>query len=80
MSVTEWLRLRRLQHSYDLLASPRHAARSITEIAYSMGFSSSSHFSNLFRAEFGVRPSDVRGTAFPPGPSSKASPIADGTA
>lgn len=61
MSASEWLRLRRLQRCYDLLSSPEHATRSITEIAYSMGFSSSSHFSNLFRAQFGLRPSDVRG-------------------
>ena len=61
MSASEWLRLRRLQRSYDLLSSSRYAAQSITEIAYSMGFNSSSHFSNLFRAQFGVRPSDVRG-------------------
>jgi AraC-like DNA-binding protein len=60
MSVSEWLRLRRLQRCHDLLSSPQHATRSITEIAYSMGFGSSSHFSNLFRAQFGVRPSDVR--------------------
>jgi AraC-like DNA-binding protein len=63
MSVSEWLRLRRLQRCRELLASPRHASLSITEIAYSMGFSSSSHFSNLFRAQFNVRPSDVRGTS-----------------
>jgi AraC-like DNA-binding protein len=63
MSASEWLRLRRLQRCHDLLSSPRHATRSITEIAYSMGFSSSSHFSNLFRAQFGVRPSDVRGVS-----------------
>lgn len=63
MSVSEWLWHRRLQRCRELLASPRHANRSITEIAYSMGFVSSSHFSNLFRAQFNVRPSDVRGTA-----------------
>ena len=39
--------------------SPAAPDRSITEIAYSMGFSSSSHF--LFRGHFGLRPSDVRG-------------------
>jgi AraC-like DNA-binding protein len=61
MSVSEWLRMRRLQRCYELLTSPEHATRSITDIAYSVGFSSSSHFSNLFRAAFGVRPSDVRG-------------------
>ena len=65
MSVSGWLRLRRLQRCHDLLTSPRNANRSITEIAYSMGFSSSSHFSNLFRAQFHVRPSDVRGTSGP---------------
>jgi AraC-like DNA-binding protein len=63
MSVSEWLRLRRLQRCHDLLRSPRNANRSITEIAYSMGFVSSSHFSNLFRAQYNVRPSDVRGTS-----------------
>ena len=61
MSASEWMRLRRLQRSYDLISSSRCAAQSITEIAYSMGFNSSSHFSNLFRAQFGMRPSDVRG-------------------
>ena len=60
MSVSEWLRSRRLQKCYDLLTSRRNAHRSITEIAFSMGFSSSSHFSNLFRAQFHMRPSDVR--------------------
>jgi AraC-like DNA-binding protein len=66
-SVSEWLRFRRLQECYDLLMSPRHANQSITEIAYSMGFSSSSHFSNLFRAQFNARPSDVRGASVAPG-------------
>ena len=59
-SVSEWLRSRRLQRCHDLLRSPRNANQSITDIAYSMGFSSSSHFSNLFRARFDLRPSDVR--------------------
>jgi AraC-like DNA-binding protein len=63
MSASEWLRLRRLQRCHDLLTAPQHAHQSITEIAYSMGFSSSSHFSNLFRAHFDMRPSDVRGAA-----------------
>jgi AraC-like DNA-binding protein len=63
MSASEWLRLRRLQRCHDLLIAPQHAHQSITEIAYSMGFSSSSHFSNLFRTHFHMRPSDVRGAA-----------------
>jgi AraC-like DNA-binding protein len=32
----------------------------LTEIAYLVGFNSSSHFSTMFRRKFGVRPSDVR--------------------
>jgi AraC-like DNA-binding protein len=71
MSASEWLRMRRLQRCYDMLSSPQHATQSITEIAYSMGFSSSSHFSNLFRAQFGLRPSDVRGTPVAPSLSRK---------
>ena len=63
MSVSEWIWLRRLQRCRDLLASTRNADLSITEIAYSMGFSSSSHFSNRFRALFNMRPSDVRGAS-----------------
>ena len=34
--------------------------RSLTEIAYRVGFNSSSHFSTMFRRKFGIRPSDVR--------------------
>jgi AraC-like DNA-binding protein len=73
MSASEWLRLRRLQRCHDLLTSPQQARRSITEIAYSMGFSSSSHFSNLFRAHFNARPSDVRGAAVAAHPPSGVS-------
>lgn len=79
-SVSEWLRLRRLQRCRELLASPRHATHSITEIAYSMGFSSSSHFSNLFRAQFGLRPSDARGGRGSATGSRKASAPSDGSA
>lgn len=63
MTASDWLRLRRLQRCYDLLTSPQHLNLSITDIAFSMGFSSSSHFSNLFRAQFKVRPSDIRAAA-----------------
>lgn len=60
MTVSDWLRSRRLERCRDLLMSPQHTAKSITEIAFSLGFSSSSHFSNLFRKNFNLRPSDVR--------------------
>ena len=34
--------------------------RTLTEIAYRVGFNSSSHFSTKFHRKFGVRPSDVK--------------------
>jgi len=60
MSPSDWIWSRRLERCYDLLAAPGAADRSVTDIAYSAGFSSSSHFSNLFKARFGLRPTDLR--------------------
>lgn len=37
------------------------SSRSLTDIAGDLGFSSASHFSNAFRARFGVPPSSLRG-------------------
>jgi AraC-like DNA-binding protein len=59
-SVSSWIWTRRLERSYDMLLSGGHDAPSLTEIAYRVGFSSSSHFSTVFRRKFGVRPSDVK--------------------
>ena len=80
VTASEWLRLRRLQRCYDLLCSPENSAQSITEIAYSAGFNSSSHFSNLFRAQFGVRPSDVRGESVEGCLTRRTSLLTDGAA
>jgi AraC-like DNA-binding protein len=80
MSVSEWVRMRRLQRCYEQLTSPLHRTRSVTEIAYAMGFSSSSHFSNLFRSHFGLRPTDVRGNTGGPESSRDNSLLADSNA
>jgi len=46
----------------------RHADRTISEIAFAWGFSSSAHFSRSFRKRFGVTPSEFRrGDRAPPG-------------
>lgn len=58
MSASDWLWSRRLQRSYDHLA--RGDERSITSIAFDNGFSSSAHFSTMFRRKYGLRPSDLR--------------------
>jgi AraC-like DNA-binding protein len=57
MSVSEWIWHRRLQLSYDEIA--KADGRSITEIAFDHGFSSSAHFSTMFRRRYGITPRDV---------------------
>ncbi|MBR0703803.1 helix-turn-helix domain-containing protein [Bradyrhizobium sp. 62B] len=60
MSVSEWILNRRLQRCYDALMRPELRTLSVTEIAYRLGFSSSSHFSTVFRRKFGHSPSELR--------------------
>lgn len=59
-SVSHWIWNRRLERSFDMLLKGGSDALSLTQIAYLVGFSSSSHFSTMFRRKFGIRPSDVR--------------------
>lgn len=59
-SFTRKVRERRLLQAYRLLGSPDHAASSISEIAYSVGFGDLSYFNRRFRDRFGKRPGDVR--------------------
>lgn len=48
---------RRIAHAKDLL---RHTDKSVTEIALECGFSSSSHFANVFRREVGATAGSYR--------------------
>jgi AraC family transcriptional regulator len=52
-----WLLRRRVERAIELLTRTR---RSITEIALSCGFSSSQHFSTVFKAQEGCTPTDFR--------------------
>ena len=54
-------------HEYIIHVKVRHASQllletdmSITEIAYSLGFHDSSHFSSVFQARTGMKPSELR--------------------
>jgi AraC-like DNA-binding protein len=60
VSVSEWILDRRLQRCYDVLTRPELRSLSVTEVAYRLGFSSSSHFSTVFRRKFGHSPSELR--------------------
>ena len=64
-SASEWIWDRRLQLCYDEIA--KGDGRLITTIAYEHGFSSSAHFSTMFRRKYGVSPRDVaRAASLPP--------------
>lgn len=74
LSDTIW-RLR-LEHCRRDLHSPACAWKSITEIAYSWGFSSSTHFSKAFKEAYGTSPKVYRMTAGGEGAAAEMSEIA----
>ena len=54
------IRARRLEQCRNDLADPRLRGKTITETAFSWGFSDSAHFSRSFRKQFGVCPRAFR--------------------
>jgi AraC-like DNA-binding protein len=60
LTPTEYLKVCRLQAARRLLSSAAFADRSITEIAFECGFTSSAHFSTEFRKCFGKSPRSFR--------------------
>ena len=59
-SLTNWIWSMRLQGAEQDLRRLAHHHKTITEIAYHWGFSSSAHFSRAFRQRFGVPPKEAR--------------------
>jgi AraC-like DNA-binding protein len=57
MTVSDYIWRTRLQHCRQELEA--HSGKTITDVAFSWGFSSSSHFSRVFRKCFGVSPSAI---------------------
>jgi AraC family transcriptional regulator, positive regulator of tynA and feaB len=57
MTVSDYIWRARLQHCRQELEA--HGGKTITDVAFSWGFSSSSHFSRVFRKCFGVVPSAI---------------------
>ncbi|WP_439528328.1 helix-turn-helix domain-containing protein [Pannonibacter sp.] len=51
----------RLERAHGRLTDPTFRGSSISEVAYSCGFSSSAHFSRAFRKRYGCTPSQLRG-------------------
>ncbi|HVX78331.1 MAG TPA: acetamidase/formamidase family protein [Bradyrhizobium sp.] len=59
-NFTHYLRERRLQRCWADLASPAEAHRSVSDIAFTCGFSDAAHFSRSFRDRFGLSPRTFR--------------------
>lgn len=60
LSITEFIWTERLDQCRRELEGETLAGRTITEVAFSWGFNSSSHFSRLFKKRFGAPPSRSR--------------------
>ena len=59
-SLERYVVSRRLQHCHRALLDPAQARRTVSDIAYSHGFSDVSHFTRRFKAQFGCSPSECR--------------------
>ena len=59
-TLGEYVRERRLQQCRAALEDERWRDRSVTEIAFSCGFSDSAHFSRSFKSRFGISPRKFR--------------------
>lgn len=55
-----WIWARRLKRCAEDITDPRHAGRTIGDIAFSWGFNDLTHFSRAFKARFGMSPKDYR--------------------
>ena len=59
-SLGDWIWAQRLDAAKRDLCDPGLGARSVSEIAFSWGFSDAAHFSRAFRARFGCAPRELR--------------------
>lgn len=64
-SFSNLVRHMRLQKALQMLGDPRHITRSISTIAYQVGFSDLSYFNRCFRRQFGVTPTEIRENVTP---------------
>ncbi|MER5334194.1 helix-turn-helix domain-containing protein [Micromonospora sp. NPDC002717] len=72
-SVGAWIRQRRLDRCRKDLADPAQSGVAVGAVAARWGLSDAAHFSRLFRAAFGVPPSDYRRMSLNPVAASQLS-------
>jgi AraC-like DNA-binding protein len=59
-TLSRYILRRRLEESARALISPLHQGRTVSEIAFDHGFSSSAHFCKVFREHFEATPTEYR--------------------
>jgi AraC-like DNA-binding protein len=59
-TFTQFILRERLDRAYRMLRDPRFVTRSISSIAYDVGFGDLSYFNRTFRRYYGATPSDIR--------------------
>ena len=57
-TFSDWLRTQRLESARRQLQQPRFSG-SLAQLAYSLGFTDQSHFSKVYRQQFGESPRDT---------------------
>jgi AraC-like DNA-binding protein len=62
-TFTQYVLEQRLARALRMLADPRHQGRTISAIAFEVGFGNLSYFNRTFRRHFGMTPSDARRTS-----------------
>jgi AraC-like DNA-binding protein len=62
-SFTEFVLGQRLARAHRLLSDPRQTERTISSIAFEVGFGDLSYFNRVFRRYYGDTPSNVREAA-----------------
>jgi len=60
LSICRWIRQSRLDRCAAQFREREPSRRSITQVAFACGFNDAAHFSRLFRAEFGLTPTQYR--------------------
>ncbi|HWL21192.1 MAG TPA: helix-turn-helix domain-containing protein [Bradyrhizobium sp.] len=61
-TVNQFVQTKRLQRAYEILVADPKGHRTVSEVAYEVGFKNVSHFSRCFSRHFKVAPRDVRQT------------------
>ncbi len=59
-TVGQFVQLKRLQRAYEWLVADQSGHRTVSEVAYGVGFKNVSHFSRAFSRQFGMSPRDAR--------------------